>query len=313
MNLRRSFSDFEPYCDAIVHADLSMRVLGMERPRYTIIQSLVGRLGLQWAQEGSGQLSEGSIDPEAFGLYMQLNDRPRLLNGIPLDPHSIVVLPPGSEFCFSCDHANSWLAVRVPAELVAIPNAASQGKVLETVTVVRTGRKMANALRASVLTYLTSLQSEPMLSRSPAAQASFENEILLIARRVCVSSLGMKVDSHASLSTRSKRHDQLAVEAAELIEASLKGSISVAELAKSLGVSERTLLTAFRSRFEQPPRRFIQSMRLNRARTMLRQASETGTFIQEIAAECGFWDFGRFASKYQRLFGELPVQTVRKG
>lgn len=313
MNLTRSFADFEPYRDAIVHADVRMRVLGMEQPRYSIVQSVAGGLGLQWAQEGSGQLSEGSTDRGAFGLYMQLNARPRLLNGMPLDPHSIVVLPPGAEFCFSCDHANSWLAVRVPIESVAVPGETAQEDLLDSVSVVRAGRNMARTLRTSVLTYLRSLENESGLSLAPAAETSFESEMLLIARRICARSSDMKLDSEHDLSPRSKRHDRIAMEAAELIEASWNGSISVATVAKSLGVSERTLLTAFRSRHDKSPRQFIQAMRLNRARTRLRLASESGALIQDVAAECGFWDFGRFASKYQRLFGELPTQTVKKG
>ncbi len=56
-----------------------------------------------------------------------------------------------------------------------------------------------------------------------------------------------------------------------------------------------------------------QSMRLNRARAKLREANHSETLVQDCAAELGFWDFGRFAAKYQRLFGELPSQTLRKG
>ncbi|TWT41305.1 hypothetical protein KOR42_48450 [Thalassoglobus neptunius] len=95
MDSAKFFTEFESYCDSIAHADVHMRVLGMEEPRYSMVQNVAGQLGLQWAQEGSGQLSEGGTDPGAFGLYMPLNRRPRLLNGLSLSPDAIVVLHPG--------------------------------------------------------------------------------------------------------------------------------------------------------------------------------------------------------------------------
>ena len=31
-----------------------------------------------------------------------------------------------------------------------------------------------------------------------------------------------------------------------------------------------------------------------------------------IAADFGFWEFGRFSGQYRRLFGELPSETLRR-
>ncbi|TWU04220.1 HTH-type transcriptional activator RhaS [Symmachiella macrocystis] len=312
MNSAKFFTDFEPYYETIAHVDLRMRVLGMDEPRYSILQTTVGQLGVQWAKEGSGQLSEGATDRSAFGLYMQLNSLPRLLNGMILDPNAIVVLPPGAEFCFSCDHANSWLALRVPTELLTDSGAASHDTLINSVSVVRSCHDLSQKLRTTVLGYLRAINRTQSLSNSTLVSSLFGNEILTIARKVCHQSAGIQLHSENKFSALSQRYADIAKTAAEIIENSLDGSVSVAAISKSLSVSERTLLTAFRSRFEMPPRRFIQSMRLNRARTILRQSTHPETFIQDVAAECGFWDVGRFASRYSELFGELPSQTLRR-
>ncbi|MFD2500918.1 hypothetical protein ACFSTI_21320 [Rhizorhabdus histidinilytica] len=34
--------------------------------------------------------------------------------------------------------------------------------------------------------------------------------------------------------------------------------------------------------------------------------------MTEIACRWGFYQFGRFAAQYRRLFGELPSETLRK-
>ena len=79
----------------------------------------MGQLQIQWACEGCGQLSEGATIRHGIGLYMQLDPRPMRVNSMPIDPDAIVFFPPGSEFCFSCKHANSWFSVLVPLDVLA--------------------------------------------------------------------------------------------------------------------------------------------------------------------------------------------------
>lgn len=312
MSALQRFVDFETYSDTIADADLRMRVLGMEQPHYSLVQAQVGRLGVQWAEEGSGQLSEGATDRSAFGLYVQLDSRPRLLNGLILDPNAVVVFPPGSEFCFSCTNANSWFSIRIPTELLVVPEADHQPVPVNSVSVIRPGRKVMRQLRDNVLSYLHAIQLSQSLKISPLSTEIFENQTLDIARQLCFHSPHIQVQSEQTFATSKQRHTAIAKSGAEIIESAPDRSVSVAAVARSLGVSDRTLLTAFRSQFHMTPRRFIQSMRLNRARTKLRDANFSETHVQDCAADCGFWDFGRFAAKYQRLFGELPSQTLKK-
>ena len=304
------FSDFEPYCETIAHVDLRMRVLGFESPRYSITQAAVGRLAVQWAQEGSGQLSEGATDHAAIGLYVQLDPRPRLLNGMVLDPHAVVVFPPGSEFCFSCTNANSWFSVRIPLELLGPGNGNGPLDLHRSVTVIRPGSSVLRRLSNLVTAYLRALNSTDSLGDSAAASRRFEDRLLRIARPLCCRSNTARIESRDTFSTAKLRHERIAELAADILEASEDGSHSVHGLAQALDVSERTLLTAFKSRFGTTPRRFIQSMRLNRARMLLREKSPLDTRVQDVAATCGYWDFGRFAAKYHQLFGELPSDTL---
>ena len=224
----RKFTDFEDYCESIVHADLRMRVLGMEFARYSIIQATVGRLGIQWAQEGSGQLSEGATDRSKFGVYLQLNSQPRLVNGMPLDPDAILVLPPGSEFCFSCDHANSWLAISIPQELLADCDLGGGRELIDTVDVVRPPRAVTANLRRLVLEHFQLLQHTPLVTHSVSVNAAVEGQILAIVADVCFKSDHFQRQSNGKLTDHEHRHGQIAKDAAQIIHESLDDPMMVA-------------------------------------------------------------------------------------
>ncbi|ENN85575.1 hypothetical protein RHSP_06641 [Rhizobium freirei PRF 81] len=89
------------------------------------------------------------------------------------------------------------------------------------------------------------------------------------------------------------------------IEASLDGSLSMAELAQEAGLSEHYLSKAFRLSMGLPPHAFIIRRRLERASEMLRYSSRT---ITEIAYACGFSSPSHLAAAFRRVIGITPKQ-----
>jgi AraC family ethanolamine operon transcriptional activator len=86
----------------------------------------------------------------------------------------------------------------------------------------------------------------------------------------------------------------------------------VGELAAAAGVSERTLETAFTEYYGVGPVRYLQLRQLHRIRHALRAADPEAVSVTEVIVRYGEWQLGRFASRYRRLFGELPSETLRK-
>ena len=86
--------------------------------------------------------------------------------------------------------------------------------------------------------------------------------------------------------------------------------LTIARLADVAGVSERTLHDGFRRFRATTPMGRLAALRLAAARRRLLDA-EPGMTVGGVAADVGFFQFGRFARAYCNAFGELPSATLR--
>ena len=86
--------------------------------------------------------------------------------------------------------------------------------------------------------------------------------------------------------------------------------VTIAELSRIAGVSERTLRAAFHNVAGVSPKQHVTRQRLQAARAALR-AAEPGTTVTDIAMSYGFLELGRFAGRYRNTFGEAPSWTLR--
>ena len=71
--------------------------------------------------------------------------------------------------------------------------------------------------------------------------------------------------------------------------------VTVADLAASVGVSERTLRTAFNDYYGVGPIRYLQLRTLHRVHHALKAAESDETTVANALLEHGVWELGRFA------------------
>lgn len=110
------------------------------------------------------------------------------------------------------------------------------------------------------------------------------------------------------LSYRLGTSNSFIIEAVKLMEANLDAPLSPVTLAKKLKTSQRQLERLFRKYLGCTPTHYNQGLRMERARTLLRQ---TGRSITEIALACGFSSASYFSTVYRRYFGTLPRHDRR--
>ena len=103
-------------------------------------------------------------------------------------------------------------------------------------------------------------------------------------------------------------------EAVSLMEANYEEPLPTEEIARLVGVSRRQLERLFKQYLSSLPSRYYLELRLNRARHLLQQTSQS---ILQIGLSCGFSSGPHFSSAYRNHFGITPreqrSQRVARG
>lgn len=108
----------------------------------------------------------------------------------------------------------------------------------------------------------------------------------------------------------SKSRLAVLVKAETYIEKNIAEGVSVAQVAAHCEVSERTLLYAFKERFDVTTKLFISIIRLNHVYRLLRSSNGQKS-IANISRQMGYWHMGQFHKDYKAFFGELPSHRLR--
>ncbi|MDM0035820.1 AraC family transcriptional regulator [Variovorax sp. J22P271] len=108
---------------------------------------------------------------------------------------------------------------------------------------------------------------------------------------------------------------RLVRQAESYMQAHAAQPLTVAEVARSLGVSVRALQAGFQAHRQSTPMAYLRQVRLERVRQAL-LAADASTSVTEAALQHGFFHLGRFSAHYKACFGESPIAAlarVRRG
>jgi len=98
--------------------------------------------------------------------------------------------------------------------------------------------------------------------------------------------------------------DDPVIKMVRYIKENYASSLSIPELSKKAGLSQRQLERLFKKRFRVSPREYIIRLRILIAADQLSQTRKT---ITHIALECGFYDHSSFTRYFKRHMGCLPL------
>jgi transcriptional regulator GlxA family with amidase domain len=102
----------------------------------------------------------------------------------------------------------------------------------------------------------------------------------------------------------SSHHDETVLEGQLWIQENLSGPINMTELAAYLGLSPRTLNRRFKQATGLSPQVYLQGLRINTARDLLRNSNLS---VSEIAWQVGLQDVSYFSQLFRRHNGMTPL------
>lgn len=105
---------------------------------------------------------------------------------------------------------------------------------------------------------------------------------------------------------------QIVRKAEDWVDGQPPEQIQISDLCRALHLSRRTLQRAFTETLGTGPAGYLRRKRLKAARMSLRSSDPASTSVTDTAIRFGFWELGRFAMEYRRLFGESPSDTLGK-
>lgn len=111
---------------------------------------------------------------------------------------------------------------------------------------------------------------------------------------------------------RQAAHEQLLQQVLELLPLAGGRTPRLTELCRMVGVSERTLRSAFVHTLGMAPARYLRLRRLHLLRAALAIADGQQSSVAAIAQRFGYTDCGRMAAEYYRVFGEYPSITLQR-
>ncbi|WP_246045394.1 GlxA family transcriptional regulator [Rubellimicrobium roseum] len=98
-------------------------------------------------------------------------------------------------------------------------------------------------------------------------------------------------------------------EALRLMASHIEDPLAIADVARELGLSERTLERAFKAAIGETPLRYYRRMRLERGRQRVLYSTDT---VTEIARSVGYSTSTDFARHYAEAFGVHPADERRR-
>lgn len=144
----------------------------------------------------------------------------------------------------------------------------------------------------------------PLLS-APTAFVSLKEAVLSVFIEGMRHSHSELLDRRVALPT--PRHVK---RANEFMHAKLLKPLQLEDIAQASQTSARSLQSAFRQFRGTTPMEHLRRLRLEGARSELKQRIP-GTTVADVAYRWGFAHHGLFASRYAKLFGESPSTTLK--
>lgn len=295
-----AFDDFDAWGEVISGAHLRLACDAVEQRRWTLGILDLGGVMLQVASEGGGNLAYGANAHDGPMLFVPLTHAgEHVVNGAALDEDSLLAIPRGADFSIRIRRrAHAWCSIALPVD-APIAAGLSSGSVR---LACRPGSVRALGRRVRQI-------AAALLDRPAGTAAHRAAGVELLG---AVDACRPAVPPPRSTAGRPRADRADIIRRSMAVIETAPAMPQAAEIARRIGINDRTLLRTFQETFGVPTKRYLLLRELHRVRAALTAGAPADATLADVLVRHGIWEFGRFAGRYSRHFGELPSETLRR-
>ena len=306
-----TFDDYDAYADAIEHVDTRFMVQKLDKRSWE-----VGDIGLprgvriQLCSSGSGLIVQGS--GQSGGVVLAIPAAGHFVaNGESVPVDSALLIVTDREFLVSMPCHHRCFNIFIPDALLQSAGLqAEDGQPKWASTNVLGANSQGVGSVTSLLNRFVAIAAAgPETALSNSALANFELDLIKLVRSAYGTPHLVQDKSVGRHPTVDK--DKI-LRTIEIIDAEAKPYIALPELAGRVDTSERSLRAGFQKYLGLAPSQYMQLRLMHQARRRLASGSSQRLTVARVSSDLGVYDFGRFAMRYQRVFGELPSETLQR-
>lgn len=306
--IAQSFDDIDLFSfNKVVEAwNLDFLQLGTGVFRGNLSQLIYPNYQFAYALFSTGVKQEG-FSPEGLWTFAFVNDTQLHWRNYLVEPESIIIYAPGSAINAVSSAGFEVMTFSISHQMLSeIANSIDCQDYLDELShieILKTADDLWSELRTIIYETIVNSKEENQNINDAKESFSFAPFVIQLLELMMKSKISANAVSNVS-------RLEVLRNAEKCMKAHAGDSITIKEIAKKVGVSERTLLYSFKKRYGIGPKGFKKILNLNRVYIQLRV--EKDTTISAIARENGFWHMGQFVRDYKLLFGEIPTLTLQK-
>lgn len=232
-------------------------------------------------------------------------------NTTSIDSDEVQVYRPGAELLYHAGGRSRWITFLVPQGLLQSVAMARTGRPLplpryDSMSVRLAAGGRARLARLADDAFALGRALEPSGISDALSEGIFQGLLDSYTSALGEASLA----DHKRMAS-ARKHLQLVLACERLALTDDLLEVELDDVARRSGYSRRALELIFKRTLGMPPGRWFMNIRLNGAMRDLLLAPP-GCLVIDVATRWGFRHFSRFAQQYQRVFGELPSQTLQR-
>jgi AraC-like DNA-binding protein len=306
-----TFTDPDDFAASFLGTDVEMMILGRGRFEAKVTRIDLGRLQLRRLSDNLPRIAHvADAAAEQAIISFRTEPGPRLTrDGREMLTPNIIWRRNAASYSHKSDGLAHWASMSLPAEDLPSIGAVIAGCDLrppkDPSTITPPTAAMAKLRRLHAAAGQLA-EHAPAVIAHPGVAHGLEQALI----EATVSCLGKREPGEDRSALR--RHAAIMRRFRRLAEEKPDEALFIPEVCAAIGVSERTLRTCCQELLGVSPKQYLLLRRMHLVRRGLRESTPIATTVTEIATQFGFWQFGRFASDYRSLFGELPSATLRR-